>query len=685
MVDLDTDVRYIKGIGEKRAKALAKLGIRRLGGLVSYFPRAYEDRSNFAAIGDVRPDETVSVRATLASPPKVSHIRAGLDLCRLRAVDDTGSMEITFFNQSYVTNSLKVGESFVFYGKIGGMTGRPTMTNPIFEPESAAGRISGRIIPVYRLTSGISQNFLINAVSDGLMACDELFPSPLPEYIREKYKLAQSRFAYNNIHFPENYEALELARRRLIFEELFVLSAALRLMRESRIVKTGISMNVADMDAFYRVLPFSLTAAQRRVIEEAVRDMRGGEPMSRLIQGDVGSGKTATAAACAYFVFNSGYQSAFMAPTEILAAQHYKTLSELLSPLGMRVGLLTGKLTAKAKREINALISQGYYNLVVGTHALLSEGVSFQNLALVITDEQHRFGVNQRSALVEKGPNPHVLVMSATPIPRTLALIIYGDLDVSVIDELPPGRQSVDTFAVGEDMRERIMRFTRKLINQGRQAYFICPMIEDTENLSSDLKAAREYAEELQSKIFPDLKVDFIHGRMKPKEKEAVMGDFASGKTHILVATTVVEVGVDVPNAALMVIENAERFGLSQLHQLRGRVGRGAHKSYCVLFSGSSSPDTRARLKVMCETGDGFKIAEEDLRLRGPGDFFGSRQHGLPEMKIADLSYDMNILHSAGRAADAALGGDPKLEKEEHSSLRGRIMELFELNADTFN
>jgi len=680
MADLKTDVRYIKGIGEQRARSLRKLGINTLFDLISYFPRAYEDRTEFRTIASLLPNDTACVRALVTTPPRLSHVRKGLDLVKLRVADESGSMDITFFNQSYVKDSLKYGAYYVFYGKVGGTLRRPEMVNPVFEPEDRAGGVTGRIVPIYRLTSNISQNILSKAVRQGLEAVESI-PEVLPERVREKFGLVDADFAYRNIHFPSDMRSLELARRRLVFEELFTLTCALGLLRERKAEKKGIVPKEADIEEFYSALPFSPTGAQRRVIKELISDMLSGRPMNRLIQGDVGSGKTLCAAAAAWYVFKSGHQTAFMAPTEILAQQHYNTLTELLTSLGVRIGLLTGSLTAKRKRDVKTALALGEIDVIVGTHALLSEGVDFFSLALAITDEQHRFGVNQRSLLTEKGENPHVLVMSATPIPRTLALIIYGDLDISIIDELPPGRQPVETYGVDERMRPRIMRFVRKLVSEGRQVYIVCPMVEENEALN--VKAAEKYYEQLKTRVFPDLRLALVHGRMKPAEKDAVMAAFVRGEVDILVATTVIEVGVDVPNAALMVIENAERFGLSQLHQLRGRVGRGKHKSYCIMFceGGSENP----RINVMVKTNDGFKISEEDLKLRGPGDFFGSRQHGLPEMKIADLSADMRLLSEAQNAAAELLKSDPKLTSPENSALLKRIRELFELNADIFN
>ena len=684
MADLNTDVRYIKGIGEQRAKALGKLGIRTLQDLVRYFPRDYEDRTVIRPIAMAGVEETVCVRAMVAAAPTLSHIRRGLDLVKLRAVDDTGAVDITFFNQAYVKEQLLPGTTYTFYGKIGGSARRKTMTNPVFEREDAKNSVTGRIVPIYRLTAGISGRMLISAVRQGLDACGDIVPDVLPEDIRAARHLAAATYSYENIHFPADFAALALARRRLIFEELFVLACALGLLRSRRGVQSGVTLPTPDFQQFYGTLPFAPTAAQRRAVEQAAADMASGRPMNRLIQGDVGSGKTLVAAACIWMASRSGLQSAFMAPTEILAEQHFHTLTGFLAPFGLRIGRLTGSMTPKQKRETKAALAAGKLDLVIGTHALLSGDVTFQNLALVVTDEQHRFGVEQRGALSAKGPRPHVLVMSATPIPRTLALIIYGDLDVSVIDELPPGRTPVRTYAVGERLRPRINNFIRKLVAQGRQVFVVCPMVEENEELPAELHSAEEHAK-LLARTFPDLRIACVHGRMKAKDKDAVMGGFVRGEYHILVSTTVIEVGVDVPNAALMIVENADRFGLSQLHQLRGRVGRGRFESYCILISDAQGDEARARLQVLCGTNDGFRISEEDLRLRGPGDFFGSRQHGLPEMHIADLCADMGVLQDAQDDARALLARDPELSSPDHLPLRRQILELFQLQGEAFN
>ncbi len=684
MADLNTDVRYLKGIGEKKALALNKLGVFSLYDLISFFPRKYEDRSHICPIAMTMDGENACIQALVADTPRLNHIRRGMDIVKLRAVDDSGAIDITFFNQSYAKDNLCRGESYNFFGRIEFKGGRRTMVNPVYEAADRAGQVTGRIVPVYRLSAGLNQRGLMQAVRHGLDSCLDMLPEVLPEDVRRRCHLAQARYAYENIHFPPDFEALELARRRMIFEELFVLSCALGRMRGERSRDEGIRLKARDMEDFWSSLPFSPTGAQRRAVSEAVNDMCSGAVMSRLIQGDVGSGKTLVAAALLWLCAENGYMSAFMAPTEILAQQHYDTLSSMLSHFGLRVGKLTGSMSAKDKRLIKDKLRLGELDVIVGTHALFSQDVEYKNLALVVTDEQHRFGVNQRSALIGKGGRPHVLVMSATPIPRTLALIIYGDLDISIIDELPPGRQKVDTFAVDESYRARLNGFVRKQVLEGRQVFVVCPMVEENEELNIKLKSAQEHAAQL-SNLFPDLKVACVHGKMKAKDKDAAMSDFVSGDTDILVATTVIEVGVDVPNASLMVVENAERFGLSQLHQLRGRVGRGRHKSYCILVSDNDSPEVKARLGILCKTGDGFKISEEDLRLRGPGDFFGSRQHGLPEMHVADLGANVNVLQLAQDESRRLLEADPQLERPEHRLLRERVDKLYEANSKGFN
>ena len=682
MAELNTDVRYIKGVGEARAKSLKKLGVTDLKSLIAYFPRAYEDRRESRRIAELQIGERACVTAMVAGTPKLSRIRKGLELVKLRVVDESAALELTYFNQSYLRNTFRVGESYTFYGTVEGTLLRRAMTNPVFEKEGKR-EVTGCIVPVYPLTAGVGQSLLHRTIRQGLDEAAEQLVDFLPEELRRQHGLCGVRYAYENIHFPADDAALAEARRRLAFEELYLLTLGLRLLRARRTTVKGKTCASVDMAPFYGALPFSLTGAQERAAEDILRDMSAARPMNRLVQGDVGSGKTMVAAAAVYFAAKNGLQAALMAPTEILAEQHYHTLAPLLERLGVRCALLTASTKAKTRRSVLEQLAAGEIDLAIGTHALLSPDIAYQSLGLVVTDEQHRFGVNQRAALGAKGENPHLLVMSATPIPRTLALMIYGDLDVSVIDELPPGRKSIETYAVPSSYHERIYAFLEKQFAEGRQAYIVCPMVEENGELPDERKAVTAYAERLQKEVFPTRAVRFLHGKMKPKEKETVMRAFAAGEIDVLVSTTVVEVGVDVPNAAVMLIENAECFGLSQLHQLRGRVGRGAWQSYCILVSDNRGEDNRARLDAMRRTQSGFALAEEDLRLRGPGDFFGARQHGLPTLRVADFTCDMELLYEAQGAAEALLALDPTLEA--YPTLHARVRELFDLNAEALN
>ena len=675
----------LPGIGPARARGLEKLGLVTVEDLLRCYPRSYEDRRKFSTVAAAPVDIPVCLELLVAEPPRLSRIRKGLELVKARLVDDTGSLTATFFNQTYMKDALRPGETYIVYGKVEGPPGRRQMTNPVCE-RSDRVRFTGCILPVYALTHGISNNLLAGLARRCVDECAGQLEEVLPGPLRREHALAAAEFACRNIHFPRDEEALELARRRLIFEELFYLTCGMALLRTRRDEAAGVPFAIPPVEEFLALLPFPLTGAQRRVMDEIAADVSAGPPMNRLVQGDVGSGKTMVAAYGAWLAAKNGRQCALMAPTELLAEQHFRSLSPLLEQAGLRVGLLTGAVKGRARKELLAALAAGELDLLIGTHALLSEGVDYAELGLVITDEQHRFGVAQRAALSAKARRPpHVLVLSATPIPRTLSLVIYGDLDVSVIDELPPGRTPVQTFVVGEDKRQRMYGFVRKLVGEGRQAYIVCPAVEEGEDEGAGLKAAASYARSLQTEVFPDLRVGLVHGKMKPREKDAVMTAFAGGELDVLVSTTVIEVGVDVPNAALMVVENADRFGLSQLHQLRGRVGRGKHQSYCVLVTSTRNPDSRARLKVLTRTTDGFQIAEEDLKLRGPGDFFGQRQHGLPQLRIADLAGDMRVLKEAQLAAQELLERDPGLKRPEHAPLLKQVHRLFEQHGDMFN
>ncbi len=686
----DTPLTDLPGVGPARGKKLEKLGLRTLGDALEHLPQRYEDRRECCALRDAPRDRPCCVSAMVAETPRVSYIRRGLSLVKVKAVDGTGTVYITFFNQDYIREAVRRGESYIFYGTVERQGNLFSMTNPVFEREGTA-RTTGLIMPVYPLTAGISNNLMAGITRRAAGSCLDGLPEILPAGLRREHKLCQTQFARKNIHYPADFEALAIARRRLVFEELFVLTCGLAQLKDRRSAGEGRVMEGSPAD-FAALLPFPPTGAQRRAMEDMAADLRSGKAMNRLVQGDVGSGKTAVAAFGAWAAAKNGAQCALMAPTELLAEQHARTMEALLSPAGVRVGLLTGSVKGKEKKALLSALAAGEIDLVVGTHALFSQGVEYKELGLVIADEQHRFGVAQRGALAEKSGAvpPHILVMSATPIPRTLALIIYGDLDVSVMDELPPGRTPVDTFLVGEDKRARMYGFVRKQVGEGRQVYMVCPAVEENgggweDGPGMDLKAVTAYAGELRERVFPELRVGFVHGRLKAKEKEDVMSAFHRGELDVLVSTTVIEVGVDVPNASLMVIENAERFGLSQLHQLRGRVGRGKHKSYCVLVTASRSETARERLRALCATGDGFQIAEEDLRLRGPGDFFGKRQHGLPQLKVADFAADMELLKEAQAAARELVAADPELKKPSHRLLKKKVRELFRENGALFS
>ena len=682
MARLSDPVTILKGVGPTKAKQFAALNIFTLGDLICHFPRGYEDRTRLIPIEKLEVDTPACFKAMVMNSPRTTHIRKGLDLTKVQVADHTARLNLTFFNNKYVAEQLQYGQEYIFYGAVSGDFIGYNMTNPVFERLDAPAVTTRRVLPIYPLTAGLSNASVLKAVQQALAICDP--PEEiLPEPVRKEYGILPADRAYRAIHEPQSMAEAELAKKRLIFEEFFVFSAGLSLMRASRAEKKTVPYENLELRPFYAALPFTLTGAQQRAVADIRTDLAKGAPMNRLVQGDVGSGKTMVAAAAAYLAAGNHKQTALMAPTEILAEQHFASLERLFVPMGITVGLLTGSMTPKQKKNIREQIEAGEVQVVVGTHALLTDATRFQNLGLVIADEQHRFGVAQRSRLSAKGEDPHLLVMSATPIPRTLALLMYGDLEVSILDELPPGREPVDTFLVTESYRPRINAFIRKQVAEGHQCFVVCPAVEENEELG--MKAATVWAETLQQTVFPDLRIALLHGQMKAAEKEAAMASFARGEADVMVATTVIEVGVDVPNATLMVIEDADRFGFSQLHQLRGRVGRGKAKSYCILISRNRNPETVQRLKALCKTTDGFRIAEEDLKLRGPGDFFGSRQSGLPTFRVADLSFDMQTLKDAQAASARWIDRFGTEDTPEARALRSRIGELFLRAEGTMN
>lgn len=680
MIDLKQSVQFIKGVGPSRVKLLNILGIYTIEDLISYYPRTYEDRTKITKIAELQDGQSAMIEAVTTSGASTARLRRNMTITKVIVEDDTGRALISWFNQDYVKTRIHAKEKYRFFGRVSKKSGVTEFNSPVFDAENEH-KNTGKIVPVYPTTKGLNQTSIRQAIENALALVNEKLEESLPEYIVKQYNLMSLEDATNQIHFPSNMEKFTLARKRLAFEELLTFQLALLSLKtqydnEIRGIKYDENVKMSDV---INTLPFRLTKAQLRVLEEIDRDMESEKPMNRLLQGDVGSGKTIVAMISAYKAVKSGYQVAVMAPTTILATQHLENFNKILSSFGIKSELLISSLTKKQKQIVLDKLKSGEIDIIIGTHALLQENVEFKKLGLVVTDEQHRFGVKQRSIIAGKGNNPDVLVMTATPIPRTLAIVVYGDLDISIIDELPPNRKKIDTLAVRENMTARIVEFIKKNVDEGRQAYIVCPFVEDNEDMEN-VKSIEKLAKTYKDDIFKDYKVEILHGKMKPKEKDQVMQDFKDNKISILISTTVIEVGVDVPNANIMVIENAERFGLAQLHQLRGRVGRGEYKSYCILKYNGNSDLIRQRMETMTATDDGFKIAEKDLELRGSGEFFGTKQHGLPEFKIANIfdAEDIKILKLVQELAIKIEAEDSKLENEKNKKLKKMVTRIRE-------
>lgn len=680
MIDLKQSVQFIKGVGPSRVKLLNILGIYTIEDLISYYPRTYEDRTKITKIAELQDGQSAMIEAVTTSGASTARLRRNMTITKVIVEDDTGRALISWFNQDYVKTRIHAKEKYRFFGRVSKKSGITEFNSPVFDAENEQ-KNTGKIVPVYPTTKGLNQTSIRQAIENALALVNEKLEESLPEYIVKQYNLMSLEDATKQIHFPSNMEKFTLARKRLAFEELLTFQLALLSLKtqydnEIRGIKYDENVKMSDV---INTLPFRLTKAQLRVLEEIDRDMESEKPMNRLLQGDVGSGKTIVAMISAYKAVKSGYQVAVMAPTTILATQHLENFNKILSSFGIKSELLISSLTKKQKQIVLDKLKSGEIDIIIGTHALLQENVEFKKLGLVVTDEQHRFGVKQRSIIAGKGNNPDVLVMTATPIPRTLAIVVYGDLDISIIDELPPNRKKIDTLAVRENMTARIVEFIKKNVDEGRQAYIVCPLVEDNEDMEN-VKSIEKLAKTYKDDIFKDYKVEILHGKMKPKEKDQVMQDFKDNKISILISTTVIEVGVDVPNANIMVIENAERFGLAQLHQLRGRVGRGEYKSYCILKYNGNSDLIRQRMETMTATDDGFKIAEKDLELRGSGEFFGTRQHGLPEFKIANIfdAEDIKILKLVQELAIKIEAEDSKLENEKNKKLKKMVTRIRE-------
>lgn len=673
-IRLDTSVQYLKGVGPKMFELLNKIGIYTVKDLIEYYPRVYEDRTKLTPINKFQKEQNVLFFGTLVKPVTMAYAKKKKILSTV-VTDDSGSIALlTWFNQVYIKDRIKEGKTYLFYGKVSNVSGsRASLDSCSIYDVNDLEKIQG-LYPIYSLTAGITQNYLFklisNLIDSGIMI-DEIFSDDF----RRKYNLAEANYALRNIHFPKSYEMINTARNRVIFEELFLFQLALMNMKEKNIGNTNTNI-YKDLDdsEFLKIIPFELTNAQKKVISQIKLDMSCNTVMNRLVQGDVGSGKTMVAAIAMYLAVKNGYQAALMAPTTILANQHYLELSEYFKKMNIIVEIITSSTTKRQKEKIIEKLKNNEIDILIGTHSIIEDNVEFNNLGLVVTDEQHRFGVKQRMKLSAKGNIVDTIVMTATPIPRSLAIILYGDLDLSVIDELPPGRKPVDTCVVNDSYNQRVYNFLRKQINEGRQVYVVCPLVEENEEL--DLNSVEKLYEEYK-KEFKDYNVAILHGKMKNKEKDAIMQEFKENKINILISTTVIEVGISVQNATVMVIENADRFGLAALHQLRGRVGRGSEASYCILKSNNKSAIARQRLDIMKRSNDGFEIAQKDLELRGPGDFFGVRQSGMPEFKLANLLTDTKILEKTQEAVKEIIEKDKKLELEENAKIKYALYDKY--------
>jgi ATP-dependent DNA helicase RecG len=674
---LNTNIQYLKGVGPKKSYRLRRLNIETIKDLIYFIPRDYEDRASINTLREGIKNEKLTLEVEIIGSGTLSRPRRNLSILKIPFRESSGFGNLVWFNQDYLKDKFKVGERYIVNGKFNKIGMEYQIMNPVFEKPGRSQKI-GRIIPIYPLTEGITNTDMLKLVNNVLKEYLKFIPEVLPQYLISKHNLMNVHEALINIHFPNSMEIMKRARVRLAYEELLTLQLGLLNIKNKTINNSdGINFPYKeDVYKFIEDLPFKLTKAQKKVLKEIFDDMESNKQMNRLVQGDVGSGKTIVGIIAIYKAVISGYQAAMMAPTEILATQHYEYIIKILEKYNIRCELLVGSLSKKRKEEILEDLKEGKIDVLVGTHALIQDNVEFLRLGLAITDEQHRFGVKQRAALNHKGLNPDVIVMTATPIPRTLALILYGDLDISIIDELPPGRKEIETYAVDKNMKERIYNFIEKQVKQGRQAYIVCPLIEESESI--DINSAEELYFYLSEDRFSDFKVGLLHGKMSPKEKDEIMEKFKNNEINILVSTTVIEVGVNVPNANIMVVFNAERFGLAQLHQLRGRVGRGEYQSYCILINESMNDISRERMRILQSSSDGFVISEKDLELRGPGEFFGTRQHGLPELKVANLFTDMNILKIAQSDAQEIIKADPELKNHELKLLRAKIEEMFD-------